>query len=183
MTHLAKTHQLVLVQRVERRILLIRGEKVMLDSDLAALYGVSTGALNQAVRRNPERFPSDFMFQLTGQELGSWRSRPATSRLISQSVMSKRRRGGRRHLPFAFTEQGVAMLSSVLKSRRAVQVNIAIMRAFVRLRKMIAAHEELADKIKELEEKFQQHDQHFDSVFQALRALLDPKQVPLSRKR
>jgi len=169
MTHLAKTHQLVLVQRVERRILLIRGEKVMLDSDLAALYGVSTGALNQAVRRNPERFPSDFMFQLTEQELESWRSQTTASSLISQSVISKGRRGGRRHVPFAFTEQGVAMLSSVLRSRRAIQVNIAIMRAFVRLRQLLATHKDVARKLEELERRY---DRRFKVVFVAIRELI-----------
>src|SRR5207249_6478808 len=145
----------------------------MLDADLAALYGVDTRELVQAVRRNVERFPKDFMFQLRQEELDSLRS---------QSVISNSGRGGRRTAPYAFTEQGVAMLSSVLRSPRAVQLNIGIMRAFVRLRKMIAAHEDLADKIKELEEKFQQHDQHFDSVFQALRELLEPKEVPLRRQ-
>jgi|SRR5438477_1175910 len=169
MTNLAKTNQLVLVQRVERCILLIRGEKVMLDSDLAGLYRVSTGALNQAVRRNPERFPSDFMFQLTEQELESWRSQTTASSLISQSVISKGRRGGRRHVPFAFTEQGVAMLSSVLRSRRAIEVNIAIMRAFVRLRQLLATHKDLARKLEELERRY---DRRFKLAFVAIRELI-----------
>ena len=143
----------------------------MLDVDLADLYHVPTKGFNQAVKRNLARFPKDFMFRLSAAEMKNLRSQIVTSSW-----------GGRRTMPYAFTEQGVAMLSSVLKSSRAVQVNIAIVRAFVRLRKMIAAHEELADKIKELEEKFQQHDQHIDSVFQALRELLEPKAVPLRRQ-
>jgi ORF6N domain len=112
------------VERIEKTILLIRGQKVILDRDLAELYGVETGALNRAVKRNIQRFPEDFMFQLTGEE---------TERLRCQTGISKRGRGGRRYLPYVFTEQGVSMLSSVLNSERAIQVNIAIMRIFVRL--------------------------------------------------
>lgn len=148
-------------QAIEQRILLIRGHRVMLDRDLAELYGVATGTLNQAVSRNNARFPSDFSFHLTAGE--------ATA-LISQSVISKGR-GGRRHSPRAFTEQGVAMLSSVLRSSRAVDVNIAIMRAFVRLRELLAAHKDLARKLEEMERKY---DGKFAVVFNAIRELMTP---------
>src|SRR5437899_1038752 len=123
--------------KIARLVFFVRGEKVMLDADLARLYGVTTGNLNKAVKRNQARFPEDFMFQLTQKETGS---------LIFQSGRSKGR-GGRRHRPYAFTEQGVAMLSSVLNSERAVQVNIAIMRAFVRLRELLLSNTDLARKL------------------------------------
>jgi hypothetical protein len=138
----------------------------MLDSDLAALYGVEVKALNQAVRRNKERFPADFMFQLTAKEARSLRS---------QFVTANAGRGGRRTRPYAFTEQGVAMLSSVLRSPRAVQVNIEIMRAFVRLRRMLGANEELARKLDALEHKY---DSQFRAVFQAIRELMTPSRPP-----
>jgi hypothetical protein len=130
-------------ERIERRILLIRGQKVMLDADLAELYGVPTRVLNQTVKRNIERFPQDFMFRLTVKETAGLRDYFGSAALRSQSVISNRGRGGRRYLPLAFTEQGVAMLSSVLRSPRAVQVNIAIMRAFVKLREILATHRDL----------------------------------------
>src|SRR5262249_8137581 len=139
-----KSGLLVPLERVERKILLIRGEKVLLDADLAQLYGVSTKRLNEAVKRNRDRFPSDFMFQLTVEEAEALRSQFATSKS----------RGGRRYLAHAFTEQGVAMLSSVLRSKRAVQVNIQIMRTFVRLREMLASNAALAKKLDELERKY-----------------------------
>jgi hypothetical protein len=147
--------------QVARRICLLRGEKVMLASYLAALYGVSTSALNQAVRRNRKRFPSDFMFQLTAKE---WES------LKSQFVTSKRG-GARRALPYAFTEHGVAMLSSVLTSDRAAAVNIAIMRTFVRLREMLLSNADLAGKLDALEKKY---DAQFKTVFDAIRELMTP---------
>jgi hypothetical protein len=133
----------------------------MIDNDLAVLYRVPTGTFNQAVRRNMQRFPADFMFQLTADE---------AENLRSQIVISSW--GGRRYLPFAFTEQGVAMLSSVLKSDRAIQVNVAIMRAFVKLRELLATHQELAQRLEELEGKFQKHDGQIREVFDAIRALL-----------
>ena len=135
----------IIVQQetIERKIYLIRGIKVMLDSDLAELYGVETFNLNKAVKRNLDRFPSDFMFQLTKDEAISLRFQIGMSKVSG--------RGGRRYLPYAFTEQGVAMLSSVLSSKRAVQVNIAIMRAFVMLREMLATNKDLARKIHEME--------------------------------
>lgn len=133
-----------ILESVEDRIHLIRGQRVMLDRDLAILYGVPTFRLNEQVKRNRKRFPEDFMFQLTGAEVTA---------LTSQFAMSNTGRGGRRTLPYAFTEQGVAMLSSVLNSERAIEVNIAIMRAFIRLRSVLAAHKVLARKIAELEQK------------------------------
>src|SRR5271168_2075406 len=128
---------------IEDRIRRVRSQKVMLDSDLAALYGVTTGALNQAVRRNLERFPGDFMFNLTQAEAGA---------LKSQTVTAKTGRGGRRTLPYAFTEHGVAMLSSVLNSQRAAHMSILIVRAFVKLRELLATHKELARKIEQIED-------------------------------
>ena len=148
---------LVPVELIEKRIYLIRGKKVMLDSDLAELYKVETRTLIQAVKRNINRFPSDFMFQLNYQEVASLRS---------QIVISKTGRGGRRYQPYVFTEQGVAMLSSVLNSERAIEVNIHIMRAFVKLREMIASHKDLAKRLDELEKKY---DEQFRVIFDAIR--------------
>ena len=140
----------------------------MLDADLAVLYGVSTKRLNEQVRRNRSRFPDDFMFQLTREEVRSLRSQIATS---------KQGRGGRRYAPLVFTEQGIAMLSTVLNSERAIQVNIEIMRAFVRLREMIATHKDLARKLEALERRY---DAQFKVVFDAIRELMKP---PESKKR
>jgi hypothetical protein len=150
---------------ITSKIVILRGHKVMLDVDLAELYGVETKALNQAVTRNVDRFPDDFRFQLTAEEFREY--------LRSQFVTSKDEpRGGRRYLPYAFTEEGVAMLSSVLRSKRAIMVNIEIMRAFVRLRRILADHRELAQKIEELERKY---DSQFAVVFEALRDLMMPE--------
>ncbi len=146
--------------QVEHHILFIRGQKVILDSELAILYGVETRTLLQAVKRNMARFPADFMFQLNQQEFDFLRS---------QSVSSKR--GGRRYPPYAFTEQGVAMLSGVLNSDRAVKVNIEIMRAFVRLREMLASNKGLEQKYKDLEQKY---DEQFKMVFEAIKQLMAP---------
>jgi ORF6N domain len=149
---------------IHNKIYEIRGHKVMLDSDLAELYGVETRILNQAVKRNSTRFPEDFAFQLTDNELINLRS---------QIVISKKYNyGGARYLPFAFTEQGVAMLSSVLKSDKAVQVNIAIVRAFVMLRQYALNYKELRDKIAELETKY---DEKFDDINEVLNYLMSPK--------
>jgi hypothetical protein len=162
--------QLVPVERVERLIHLARGEKVLLDADLARLYGVETGALNRAVKRNVNRFPSDFMFQLTPDE---------AKILKCQIGISSLRHGGRRRSqPYAFTEQGVAMLSSVLRSERAVQVNVAIMRAFVSLRRMLATNEILARKMAEFERHLEGHDQAIRSLFNAIRELMAPPAKP-----
>jgi hypothetical protein len=149
----------------------------MLDSHLAELYGVPAKVLNQAVKRNIERFPGDFMFQLTHKETQDLRSHFGISNLRSQTVTSSW--GGRRYRPYAFTEQGVAMLSSVLRSQRAVQVNIAIMRAFVQLRGMLSSHKDLARKLDALEKKY---DVQFKLVFDAIRKLMEPSPVPLRRR-
>ena len=151
-------------ERIEQSILLIRGQKVMLDADLAVLYEVPTKALNQAVKRNIKRFPSDFMFQLSEKEYAALRS---------QFVTLKSGRGQhRKYFPYAFTEQGVAMLSSVLNSERAILVNLEIMRAFVRLREMLASNVTLARKLAALEKRY---DEQFKVVFDAIRALMAPK--------
>lgn len=153
----------------------------MLDADLAKLYGVSVGRLNEAVRRNIDRFPDDFMFQLTREEFEDLRAQTVASNLKSQFAISSSGWGGRRHPPYAFTEQGVAMLSSVLRSKRAVQVNIEIMRAFVRLRQILSSHKELARKLEELERRMGAHDQKIEAVFQAIRQLMTPPE-PGKRK-
>ncbi len=158
--------QITTIESIQRRIYLIRKQKVMLDSDLAVLYGVPTGRLNEQVRRNITRFSPDFMFQLTREE---------TEQLRSQTATSKKGRGGRRYAPLVFTEQGVAMLSSVLNSERAVQVNIAIIRAFVKLREILATHRHLARKFEALEKR---HDAQFKVVFDAIRNLMKPGQPP-----
>jgi ORF6N domain-containing protein len=180
---LTTTSLSVSVQLIERRIYLIRGQKVMIDFDLAELYGVPTRQLNQQVTRNRKRFPRDFMFRLTKKEAESLRSHFAISNpnLRSQSVISRSnlrsqfatsstRHGGRRYLPYVFTEQGVAMLSSVLNSERAIEVNIAIMRAFVRLRQMLETNEELNRKFVAVIRKLSTHDKYFRVVFDELRS-------------
>ena len=151
---------LVPSDRIAQQILMLRGQKVLLDVDLASLFGVGTKVLVQAVKRNSDRFPADFMFHLTKQEVANLRSQIVTSRSW----------GGRRRAPYAFTEQGVAMLSSVLRSPRAVQVNIEIMRAFVKLRELLAGHRELAEKLAQLERKY---DKQFKSIFDAIRQLME----------
>ena len=151
-------------ERIERSILQIRGQKVLLDKDLAGLYSIETSNLNKAVKRNPDRFPADFMFQLTRDEFDT---------LIFHFGTSKK--GGTRKLPYAFTELGVAMLSSVLNSKRAVQVNIQIMRTFVALRALLATHKDLARKIDDMERKY---DSQFKTVFEAIRQLLAPPDKP-----
>jgi hypothetical protein len=157
--------------RLEQTIHLIRGQKVLLDRDLAVLYGIETKYLNRAVRRNINRFPADFMFTLTREEAE-----------CSRRQFGTLNRGGRgrnvKHLPLAFTEQGVAMLSSVLNSPRAIQVNIAIMRVFVRLRETLSLHKELAQKLTELERKIEGHDEHILTLFEAIRQLAAPVPEP-----
>jgi hypothetical protein len=157
-------------RRVERKIVVIRGQKVLLDVDLAVLYGVETRELVQAVKRNLVRFPSDFMFQLTIQELANWRSQF----VISNSGAKM----GLRRPPYAFTEQGVAMLSSILRSKRAIAVNIQIMRTFVKLREILSTHKDLARKLTELEKKY---DHQFAEVFEAIYKLMEPP--PVGKKR
>lgn len=171
--------------RIHAVILLIRGQKVMMDVDLALLYGVSVGRLNEAVKRNIERFPEDFTLQLTMEEFKLLRSQFGTSssmlsnsqnssNLKSQIAISSFQWGGRRHPPYTFTEQGVAMLSSVLHSHQAIRVNIEIMRAFVRLRQFLAAHKELAHKVEELEKKHKTHDVKIKQIFGAIHELMTP---------
>ena len=155
---------------VENKIYLIRGHKVMVDRDLAVLYGIPTKRLNEQVRRNIRRFPDDFMFQLTKQEILMLNIR--SLRLRSQIATSKR--GGLRYLPYVFTEQGVAMLSSVLNSERAIQVNIAIMRVFVKLKQILSTHKDLVHKLNELERKIEKHDVDIQSIFEAIRQLMAP---------
>jgi ORF6N domain-containing protein len=159
-THMSNTN-LIPSERIEKTIYVIRGERVMLDRDLAELYEVETKALNQAVRRNPDRFPADFMFQLSEKEVGELNR--------SQFVTGSEKHRDPRFRPYAFTEQGVAMLSSVLRSKRAITVNIEIMRAFVKLRQMLASNSELSHRLDELESKY---DKQFKVVFDAIRRLM-----------
>lgn len=164
--------QTVVQKDVESRILVIRGHRVMLDKDLAYLYQVDPRALRQQVKRNNDRFPSDFMFQLTEREVRY---------VVSQNVTpSMSYFGG--YLPYAFTEQGVAMLSGVLHSKRAAQVNIAIMRAFVKLRDILATHKELVAKLRELEAKISKHDTDIGTIFEAIRQLMTPPPEPPRRR-
>ena len=156
------------VSRIENAIFLVRDEKVMLDQDLATMYGVETKVLVQAVKRNIDRFPDDFMFQLNSNEFKNLRSQIVTSSW-----------GGRRTPPYAFTEQGVAMLSSVLRSKRAVLVNIEIVRTFVKLRRLLATHDDLARKLATLERKY---DKQFKLVFDAIREIMTPKDPPKRRR-
>jgi hypothetical protein len=158
--------------KIEQRVLLIRGQKVMLDLDLAALYSVKTYRLNEQVKRNINRFPGDFMFQLTPQEFENLRSQIA----ISSGW------GGRRHPPYAFTEQGVAMLSSVLNSPSANQVNIEIVRAFVRLRQILIGNRELARKLAQIEKKLSLHDEEIIEIFAVIKELMAPKMPPKKRQ-
>jgi hypothetical protein len=165
-----KHSSLIPAERIERAIYLIRGEKVMLDRDLADLYGVPTKAFNQAVKRHKDRFPPDFMFQLTMEEAREWWSEDKASRLRSQSVTLKRGQHIK-YRPNAFTEHGILMLSSVLNSERAIQVNIEIMRSFVNLRRMLASNAELSRRFDELESRY---DRKFGVVFDAIRQLMSP---------
>jgi hypothetical protein len=160
-------NNLIPSERIEQKILFIRGQKVILDYDLAGLYRVETKYLKRQVKRNRKRFPEDFMFQLTRNE-----------NLRCQNVTSSY--GGRRYLPYAFTEQGVAMLSSILNSDRAIEVNIAIMRVFVRLRQILATHKELAAKLNELETKVGGHSSQISQIFTAIRHLMNP---PVKKQR
>jgi hypothetical protein len=163
-----KGAELIPMERIQNFIFLIRGEKVLLGQQLAELYGVSVKVLIQAVKRNRERFPKDFVFLLTRQEFTNLKSQIVTSSWG----------GMRRAMPYAFTEQGVAMLSSVLRSKRAVQVNVAIMRAFVSLRRLLATNETLARKLAELERRLEGHDQAIKSLFDAIRELMAPPAKP-----
>ena len=160
--------EIVPIERIAESIRWIRGHKVLLDSDLALLYGVATKVLNQAVKRNRERFPDDFMFQLSADETGFLRSQ----------FVTLKRGEHLKYRPYAFTEQGIAMLSSVLKSERAVKVNIAIMRAFVKLRQLLNANRELAKKFSELEQRVGKHDEDITAILEAIRQLMAPPEKP-----
>jgi hypothetical protein len=165
---MAAKRELIPVDRIAQRILFLRGQKVILDSDLADLYGIETRALKQAVRRNRNRFPNDFLFELSDREVEN---------VVSQFVIPNRRKFGGA-VPMAFTEQGVAMLSSVLNSDRAVKVNIAIMRAFVKLREALETNRELAQKFSELERRVGKHDEEIAAIIDAIRQLMTPPQRP-----
>lgn len=169
--------KLILIEEVGNKIFLIRGHKVMLSTHLAMLYGVESKVLLQAVKRNIERFPEDFMFQLTWDEAESLRSQIVTLK-NSDSMRGKHTK----YLPYAFTEQGVAMLSSVLHSRRAIQVNIAIMRAFVKLKELLLTHKELAHRLTELEHKIEKHNESIKTIFEAIRQLMAPSPELPKRK-
>lgn len=151
------------IPHIERRIYTVRGMHIMLDADLAELYGVETKVFLQAVKRNQDRFPDDFMFQFSAEEFSDLRSHIVTSK-----------RGGRRYRPYAFTEQGVAMLSSVLRSERAVRVNIEIMRTFVQMRRFLGTHDELARNIGELQKKIKTHDREIALIFSTINSMLHP---------
>jgi hypothetical protein len=169
-----KKGSLVPLERVVSRIFLVRGQKAMLDADLAELYGVTTKRLNEQVKRNIDRFPSDFMFQLNAREHDSLRSQFATSKGASG-------RGGRRYLPFVFTEHGAVMAASVLDSKRAVQVSIYVVRAFVQLREMLSSNKKLAHKLNELERKLATHDQAITELIEAIRRLMTPSETKKKR--
>ena len=159
--------EIILIERIAQSIRWIRGHKMLLDSDLAVLFGVTTGNLNKAVKRNSERFPSDFMFRLKADEVRNLRFQFGISRW-----------GGRRAIPYAFTEQGIAMLSSVSNSDRAVKVNIAIIRAFVELRQILETNRELSKKFSELEQRVGKHDEEIDAILEAIRQLMAPPDRP-----
>ena len=158
---------LAMQERLEKRIFVIRGKSVIIDSDLARLYEVTTKRLNEQVKRNKKRFPEDFMFKLTSEESNHLRSQFATSN-----------QGGRRHLPYVFTEPGVAMLSSVLNSEKAIRVNIQIIRTFIKLREFISTHKELAVKLNLLEKKTDKHDKDIQSIFEAIRQIIAIPEKP-----
>ena len=159
------------LQQIESKIFTIRGKKIMLDRDLALLYGVTTFNLNKAVKRNKGRFPADFMFRLTSEEYNS---------LIFQIGISNTGRGGSRYLPYGFTQEGVAMLSGILNSQKAIQMNIQIMRAFIRLREYLVNHKQIAAKFEELEGRLGKHDEEIQAIVQTIQQLLEP---PVKRRK
>ena len=166
---MADNKLIIPVERIEQAILLIRGQKVMLDADLAKLYGVETKQLNRAVHRNINRFPEDFMFQLTAEEAEFLRCQIGTSKVG---------RGGRRYLPYVFTEHGAIMAASVLNTQRAIEASIYVVRAFVKLRELLATHKELARKVEKLEQHMEGHDEQSRNVFEAIRQLMAPPATP-----
>ncbi len=168
---MSKTKPIAPVELIEQQIFLIRGQKVILDNELARIYGVTTKALNQAVKRNIDRFPEDFMFQLTSAEMESLRS-AFTNR--SQFVTGSQKHRDPRFLPYVFTEHGALMAANVLKSKRAVLMSVYVVRAFVKLREALAMHKDIAQKLKELEEKFELHDVEIKAIIEMIRQLLQP---------
>lgn len=162
-------NEVVPIERIEKRIFLIRGQKVMLDFHIAEIYGVETKILNKAVARNKSRFPADFMFQLSQTEWNSLRFQIGTS---------KSGRGGRRYLPYAFTEHGAVMLASILNSPNAVKASIVVVRAFIHLRELINQHKVLIEKLRKLEDKISQHDEEIRTLFEAIRQLMLPPEKP-----
>src|SRR5437868_10372067 len=165
------------MQTVENAIHLVRGQRVMLDSDLAGIYGVTTKRLNEQLKRNQQRFPQDFAFQLTTEEFATLRSQIATSNLKSQFATSSSH-GGKRKLPWVFTEHGAIMLASVLNSPIAVQASVRVVRAFVRLREMVATNSQLASRLKDLEQRLDSHDEAIVELFAVLKQLLEPEAKP-----
>ncbi|HUT53267.1 MAG TPA: ORF6N domain-containing protein [bacterium] len=165
---MTKKNTLVLVKQVESMILVIRGQRIVLDADLAELYGVTTKVLNQAVKRNRDRFPKDFMFKLNNREVRN---------LMSQIAISSGH-GGRRKLPYAFTEHGAIMAANVLNSERAIEASVYVVRAFVKLREMLASHKEMAGKLKELEKRLDSHDHDIRALVAAIRQLMEPPPKP-----
>lgn len=168
-----RTDRAIPIEHIENRILLVRGHKVLLDSDLAALYGVATRVLNQAVKRNPDRFPRDFMFRLSASELEAWRS---------QFVISKpSAKMGLRRAPYAFTEHGALMAATVLNSPRAVEASLYVVRAFVRLRRLLATHRDLARRLEQHERRLARHDHAIAGLMSTIRSLREPRQPPRRR--
>lgn len=172
---MAKTRVPAPAETIAGAIRIVRGHKVLLDADLAALYGVATRVLVQAVKRNRDRFPADFLFQLTNQEVAALRSQPVISNAPGG-------RGGRRHLPYAFTEHGALMAATVLRSRRAIETSLYVVRAFVRLREMIVANRELAKKLAELEQRLDTHDRTIGEIVRAIRELTASPEPPTKRR-
>lgn len=168
---MAKSSAIAKIERTDSRILLIRGYRVMLDADLAEIYGTTTKALNQAVKRNRERFPAEFMFQLTRREKDE----------VVTNCDHLRRLKYSSNLPFAFTEYGAVMLASVLNSPVAIQASIAVVRAFIRLRELLTTHKELARKLEQLEERIEEHDEEITAIFEAIRELMAPPEKPGKR--
>jgi hypothetical protein len=176
---MTRNESLIPIERIEQKIYVIRGERVILDSDLASIYGVTTTRFNEAIKRNSNRFPGDFIFQLTADEHEALKSHIAISNnegsLTSQNATSKKGRGGRRYLPYVFTEHGALMAANVVKSDQAVDASVQVVRAFVKMRTMLASHTELSKKINDLEKKY---DSQFKSVFEAIKRLMLPPVKP-----
>ncbi len=166
---------------IESVIFVVRGEKVLLDSDLAAIYGVTTGALNRAVKRNLDRFPEDFVFQLTPEEVSTLKCQTGISKEEARLAHVRAGRGGRRYLPYAFTEHGALMAANVLNSTQAVRMSVFVVRAFVRMRKVMAAHEQMAEKLAELEQRVTGHDEAIQSLVRTIRQLMASPRAPSSR--